>query len=100
MLLIGALGMISAAVNWYAVRSLQELDQINESVTGQVAPARLLLTEAQIAVESLGLVTYKMAGTTDRDTVREATDERAGQYLAATAWLNGVSDHLPAIAMT
>jgi methyl-accepting chemotaxis protein len=96
MLLIGALGMMSAAANWFSLRGLQEIDQINERLTGQVAPTRLILTEAQIAVESLGLATYKMAGTKDPDTVREATDERAGQYAAAKAWLNSVLDYFPA----
>jgi methyl-accepting chemotaxis protein len=96
MLLIGALGMMSAAANWYSLRSLHENDKINETFTGQVEPARLILTEAKIAAESLGLATYKMAGTNDPDTVREAIDERAGQYAAAKAWLNGVVDYLPA----
>ncbi len=95
MLLIGALGIISVLTNWFTVRSLQAIDRINETVTNQVAPARLLLTEAQIAVESLGLATYKMAGTSDTDTVQEATNERAGEYAAAKAWLNGVADYLP-----
>ena len=36
-----------------------------------------------------------MAGTNDPDTMREAADERAGQYAAAKAWLNGVVDYLP-----
>ena len=37
-----------------------------------------------------------MAGTNDPDTMREATDELAGQYAAAKAWLNVVVDYLPA----
>jgi methyl-accepting chemotaxis protein len=96
MMLIGALGVMSAAANWFCLRSLHEIDRINARVTERVEPARLLLTEAQIAVESLGLATYKMAGTNDPDTVHEATDERVGQYAAAKAWLNGVVDYLPA----
>jgi methyl-accepting chemotaxis protein len=95
MLLIGALGVISATASWLSLRSLQEIDRIYETVTGEVAPARLILTDAEIAAESLGLATYKMAGTRDSDTVHEALDERAGQYLAAKAWLNGVVDYLP-----
>ena len=54
------------------------------------------LTEAQIAVDPIGFATYKMAGTHDPDTVQEATDELAGQYAAAKAWLNVVVDYLPA----
>ena len=63
--------------------------------TEQVAPARLTLTEAKIAVESLGLATYKMAGTNDPATMREASDEGAGEYAAAKVWLKNVLDYLP-----
>jgi len=95
MLLIGTLGILSAAANWYSLRSLHEIDRINEILAQEVAPSRLILTEAKIAVESLGLATYKMAAAADPDTVREATDERAGQYAAAKAWLHGVTETLP-----
>ena len=95
MVLIGALGVLSGAASWFCLRSLHEIDRINAQVTERVEPARLTLTEAQIAVESFGLATYKMAGTHDPDTMREATDELAGQYAAAKAWLNVVVDYLP-----
>jgi methyl-accepting chemotaxis protein len=95
MLLIGALGIISATANWFSLHSLQQIDRISGAVTNQVAPARLILTEAKIAVESLGLATYKMASTNDPDTMREATDERAGQYAVTKEWLNGVANYLP-----
>ena len=94
-LLIAALGVMSAAANWFCLLSLHEIDRINATVTQRVEPARLALTEAKIAVESLGLATYKMAGSNDLDTVREATDERAGQYAAAKVWLKGVLSDLP-----
>ena len=95
MLLIGTLGILSAAANWFSLRSLHEIDRINEIVANEVMPTRLLLTEAKSAVQSLGLATYKMAAATDPDTIREATEERAGQYAAAKSWLNGVTDTLP-----
>ena len=95
MLLIGALGILSAAANWYSLRSLHEIDRINEIVANEVMPTRLVLTEAKSAVQSLGLATYKMAAATDPDTIREATEERAGQYAAAKSWLNGVTETLP-----
>jgi methyl-accepting chemotaxis protein len=95
MLLIGTLGILSAAANWYSLRSLHEIDRINEILAQEVAPSRLILTEAKIAVESLGLATYKMAAAADPETIREATDERAGQYAAAKAWLHGVTETLP-----
>ena len=95
MLLIGTLGILSAAANWYSLRSLHEIDRINEIVTNEVMPTRLVLTEAKSAVQSLGLATYKMAAATDPDTIREATEERAGQYAAAKSWLNSVIETLP-----
>ena len=95
-LLIGALGLMSAAANWYCLRSLHEIDQVKTIVSEQIAPARLNLTEAKIAVESLGLATYKMAGTSDQDTMREAIGERAGEFAAAKAWLKNVLNYLPA----
>ena len=95
MLLIGTLGILSAAANWYSLRSLHEIDRINDVIAREVTPARLSLTEAKNAVQSLGLATYKMAATTDPETIREATDERAGQYAAAKSWLNGVAETLP-----
>ena len=94
-LLIASLGAMSAAADWFCLRSLHQIDRINAMVTQEIEPARLALTEAKIAVESLGLATYKMAGTSDPDTVREATDERAGQYTAAKVWLNSVVNELP-----
>lgn len=94
-LLIAALGVMSAGANWLTLRSLHEIDRINEIVSQQVEPARLALTEAKIAVGWMGLATYKMAGTSDPDTEREANDERAGQYAAAKAALANVAAYLP-----
>jgi len=95
MLLIGALGILSAAANWYSLRSLREVDRVNDVITREIAPVRLILTESKIAAESMGLATYKMAGTSDPDTRREAIDERAGQYASAKHWLNGVIEAMP-----
>ncbi|HML08785.1 MAG TPA: HAMP domain-containing methyl-accepting chemotaxis protein [Xanthobacteraceae bacterium] len=95
MLLIGVLGLLSAAANWFCVRSLYELDRINATVTQRIEPLRLTLTEAKIALAWIGLATYKMAASSDPDTLHEANDERAGEFAAAKTWLNGVADHLP-----
>ena len=94
-LLIGALGVMSAAANWFCLRSLNEIDRINATATHQIEPLRLTMTAAKVALAWMGLATYKMAATTDRDTVHEANDERAGQLAAAKTWLNGVADSLP-----
>ncbi len=95
MLLIGALGILSAAANWYSLRSLHEIDRVNDVITHEIAPLRLILTESKIAAESLGLAAYKMASTRDPDTMREAIDERAGQYASAKHWLDEVVAALP-----
>ena len=94
-LLIAALGVMSAAADWLTLRSLHEIDRVNEIITQQVEPARLALTEAKIAVGWMGLATYKMAGTNDVDTEHEANDERAGQYAAAKAALANAAAYLP-----
>ena len=94
-LLIGALGIMSAAANWFCLLSLHEIDAINAVLNERVAPARLTLTEAKIAVESMGLAAYKMAGTSDPDIMREAISERAGEYAAAKVWLQNALDYLP-----
>jgi methyl-accepting chemotaxis protein len=93
-LLIGGLGVVSATANWFCLSSLHDADIVNATITQQVEPARVTLTEAKIAVGWMGLATYKMAGTSDPDTVHEANDERAGQYAAAKAWLNSASNSL------
>ncbi|WP_137043051.1 methyl-accepting chemotaxis protein [Pseudolabrys sp. FHR47] len=95
MLLIGALGILSAAANWYSLRSLQDVDRLNDIVTHEIAPVRLILTESKIAAESLGLATYKMAAASDPETIREAVAERAGQYASAKHWLAGVIEAMP-----
>ncbi len=43
----------------------------------------------------MGLATYKMTGTNDSATMREAIDERAGEYAAAKVWINSVLSYLP-----
>jgi len=95
MLLIGALGIMSAAANWFCLRSLHEIDQVDATITQQVEPLRLTLTETKIAVGWIGLATYKMAASSDPATVHEANDERAGQLAAAKTWLHDVAGSLP-----
>lgn len=95
LLLIGALGLMSAAANWFCLLSLHKIDAVNEKVTQEIEPLRLTLTEAKIAVGWIGLATYKMASSTDEDTIHEANDERAGQLAAVKTWLKSVAGSLP-----
>jgi methyl-accepting chemotaxis protein len=94
-LLIGMLGILSVAANLYFLGSLHRIDDENARITQQIEPVRLLLTESKIAVGWIGLATYKMAASTDPDTVREANNERAGQLAAARTWLNSIAASLP-----
>jgi methyl-accepting chemotaxis protein len=94
-LLIGILGLLSAAANLFCLLSLHKIDKVNATVTQHVEPLRLTLTEAKIAVGWIGLATYKMAASTDPETIREANDERAGQLAAIRIWLTTVSSSLP-----
>src|SRR5262249_8355499 len=93
--LIAGLGVMSALANWFCLQRLDRLDDINNALVSHLAPARLALPEGKIAVTSVGLATYKMAATSDPDTVREAIEERDGQMAAAKAWLNGAIGYLP-----
>ncbi len=94
-ILIGALGIMSTVANWFGLRSLQEIDRVNDTITQKIEPQRLTLTEAKIALGWIGLATYKMAASSEADTVHEANDERAGELAAAKTWLNNVAGYLP-----
>ena len=94
-LLIVGLGLMSALANWFCLERLDRLDKINDTLVQHVEPARLALAEAKIAVTAMGLATYKMAGTTDVDTVHQAAGDLAGQYAGAKSWLNGVIGYYP-----
>lgn len=93
--LIAGLGIMSALANWFCLQRIDRLDDMNNALVSHLAPARLALTEAKIAVVSIGVAAYKMAGSADPDTVREAINERDGQYAAARSWLAGAIGYLP-----
>jgi methyl-accepting chemotaxis protein len=93
--LIAGLGVMSALANWFALQRLDRLDAINITLASHMAPARLALAEAKIALTQLGLATYKSAGTTDADTARQAVSDRANAYAAAKSWLGSVAGYFP-----
>ena len=95
MVLIGVLGIMSAAANWLCLRSLHQIDVLDDTITQQIEPLRLTLTEAKTAAAWMGLSTYKMASSNDPETFHEANNDRAGQLAAAKTWLRSVSDNLP-----
>ncbi|MGA9323922.1 MAG: hypothetical protein WBW06_22945, partial [Xanthobacteraceae bacterium] len=95
-LLIGALGLLSIAANWFCLQRLDELDRLNAVVTRHFAPARLALAEAKAAIESFGVATYKVYSASDADQAKESADDMEGQYSAAKLALNNVLADYPA----
>jgi len=95
MILIGALGVLSSFANLFSWRNLNEVDRVDASVARDIAPARLALSEAKIAVTTLGLDTYKLAGMSDPDLVQQAISDRSNSYATARLWLNGVLTYFP-----
>jgi methyl-accepting chemotaxis protein len=93
--LIAGLGLMSALANWFCLQRLDRLDAMNEMLVDHMAPARLALSEAKIAVASMGLATYKMAASSSPDTINQASDDLKGQYAGAKNWLNSVVGYLP-----
>jgi methyl-accepting chemotaxis protein len=78
-LLIGALGLLSIAADWFCLQRLEELNRLNAVVTRHFAPARLALSEAKAAIESFGAATYKVYSASDPDQAKEAADDMEGQ---------------------
>ncbi len=95
-LLIGALGLLSIAANWFCLERLQELNRLNAVVTRHFAPAQLALAEAKAAIESFGAATYKVHSASDPDQAKELADDMDGQYNAAKLALNNVLADYPA----
>jgi methyl-accepting chemotaxis protein len=95
-LLIGGLGLLSIAADWFCLQRLGELDRLNAAVTRHVAPARLALAEAKAAIESFGVATYKVYSASDSDQFKESTEDMEGQYNAAKLALNNVVADYPA----
>src|ERR1700722_11557643 len=95
-LLIGALGLLSIAADWFCLQRLEELNRLNAVVTRHFAPARLALAEAKAAIESFGVATYKVYSASDADQAKEAADDMEGQYNAAKLALNNVLADYPA----
>ncbi len=93
--LIAGLGVMSALANLFCLKTLDRLEQTNNAVVRQMAPARLALAEAKSTVAYMGLATYKMAGAVERDTAQQAADELSGYYAAGRNWLNNVTDYFP-----
>jgi methyl-accepting chemotaxis protein len=94
-LLIGALGLLSIAANWFCLQRLDELTRLNALVSEHIAPARLALAEAKVAIESFAVGTYKMFSATDPEDTKEAIGDIKGEYAVAKSRLNSVLQDYP-----
>jgi len=97
-LLIGALGLLSIAANWFCLQRLDELTRLNALVSEHIAPARLALAEAKTAIESFGIGTYRIASASDAEAVKEAAADMKGAYDVAVLRLHGVVSEYPTAA--
>jgi methyl-accepting chemotaxis protein len=95
-LLIGMLGLLSIAANWFCLQRLDELTRLDALVSEHIAPARLALAEAKVAIESFGVGTYKMFAAADSDETKEAIADIKGEYEVAKNRLKTVLEDYPA----
>ncbi len=96
-LMIAALGLLSVAANIFCLERLDALDKLNAVVTRHFAPSRLALAEAKVAIESVGVATYKSYSASDPDQANETAEEIEGHYAAAKRALNNVLAYYPAV---
>src|SRR5262245_26265989 len=94
-LLIAGLGLMSAAANWFCLQRLDDLNQLNLTMTRHVAPARLALAEGKAALESFGLATYKAYASTDPNQAAEISASIENEYNAARRSLDNVLMSFP-----
>ncbi|MGA2893642.1 MAG: methyl-accepting chemotaxis protein [Xanthobacteraceae bacterium] len=95
-LLIAALGLLSIAANIFCLQRFTELERLHAQVTQHLAPARLALAEAKVAIESFGVATYKTYAGADPDEVRESSGAIEDEYKAAQNALHNVQTYDPA----
>jgi hypothetical protein len=90
------LGLLSIAANWFCLQRLDELTRLDALVSEHIAPARLALAEAKVAIESFGVGTYKMFAAADSDETKEAIADIKGEYEVAKNRLKTVLEDYPA----
>ncbi|EJW13567.1 methyl-accepting chemotaxis sensory transducer [Rhodovulum sp. PH10] len=93
--LIVVLAGLSMLANWFCLRSVDALAEVNRTVALSVSPARVALGEAKSAMAAMGLATYKTVAAVDRDVAREAGSDIDTQYAAAKNSLANVVAAFP-----
>jgi methyl-accepting chemotaxis protein len=94
LMLISALGLMSAVANWYCLHAIERMDATN-TVTDHIAPARLSLSEAKGALTAFGLGVYKMSAYDDRAQVAEEHNAMVGEFNAIGNALDNVRGYYP-----
>jgi methyl-accepting chemotaxis protein len=94
-LLIAALGALSAAANWFCVKSIDRIQALDAQLTNHIAPARLALAEAKGAVGMLGLYAYKIHAASDREQLLLARDMADNEYKAGRNSLKNMVGYFP-----
>jgi hypothetical protein len=94
-LLIAGLGVMSAIANWFCLQRLDDLYQLNATLSRHVAPARLALAEGKTALESFGVATYKTYSASDTVQTKEHVSAIENEYNVARRSLNNVLTYFP-----
>ena len=94
-LLIACLGVMSAVANWFCLERLDDLYQLNSTLSRHVSPARLALAEGKTALESFGVATYKTYSAPDNVQTKEYVSAIENEYNAARSSLNNVLTYFP-----
>src|SRR5690349_4427582 len=92
-LLIAALGILSAAADWFCIDSTNSIQAINERAGRHLLPARLALAEAKTATGNLGLAVYKLYAASDREQTLQALDAIDNEYNTGKNALQNVSGY-------
>jgi methyl-accepting chemotaxis protein len=94
-LLIAGLGAMSAAANWFCVRSVDRIQELDTLITHHLSPARLALAEAKGTTGNLGLYVYKAFAAADREQLVMARDMSENEYAASKNSLHNVLTYFP-----
>ncbi|MGE3150025.1 MAG: methyl-accepting chemotaxis protein [Pseudorhodoplanes sp.] len=93
--MIAALGLMSGFANWLCLPRVDAIDKLNMLAVHRTAPARLSLAEAKVAIESIGLATYKAYAAADEDQSRENAAGIDSEYSSAKNALHNVLVYFP-----
>jgi methyl-accepting chemotaxis protein len=95
LILISALGAMSALASWYCLKTIDRIEKANAIVVQHIAPARLALSEAKGALTAFGLAVYKMSAYADRAEIAEEINSMAGEFNAIGNGLDNVRTYYP-----